>query len=411
MYSSLLKVTSFYKDFLNAYYHSNPGISEKSYQEQFKHLMAEGYGYADFFPRYLAQNHSMEAREIVHNAGPLQTAWAREKGSRLKGDELLLEQIAFYKPEVLFIQDSINFDAAFIDHIREKHTSIRLIIGHCCAPYTATNLEAFGKYDLMLTCSEKFQGEFEQKQVRSYLFPHAAEASLVSEKGSAPAPENDIIFIGSLLYRNEFHRTRIAFAEEILKSGLPFTLFGSIEEDPWHLLKIKQVSYLLVRAFEKAGIKAFRGMRTYRKMAQWKEMPARVRYAASIKQNIRQESLFGRHMLEEIARHAVGFNLHAEVAGDYAVNVRMFEVTAAGALLVTDHKKNIGELFEPDSEILTYSSPGECIEKLKWAIDHPLEAGMMAAAGQRRTLKDHSVEKRVALLFEILEKEYGKSRS
>jgi spore maturation protein CgeB len=98
------------------------------------------------------------------------------------------------------------------------------------------------------------------------------------------------------------------------------------------------------------------------------------------------------------------------VAGDYAANVRMFEVTAAGALLVTDHKKNIRQLFEPDSEILTYSSTGECIEKLKWAIDHPVEAGKIAAAGQKRTLNDHSVEKRTLLLFEIMRKEYSGTR-
>jgi hypothetical protein len=171
---------------------------------------------------------------------------------------------------------------------------------------------------------------------------------------------------------------------------------------------MKQAYFLLVRALENAGIKALRGLPGYRKMAQWKEMPVRARYAASIKENLGKESLFGRHMLDEIARHAIGFNLHAEVAGDYAVNVRMFEVTAAGALLVTDHKKNIGELFEPDSEILTYSSPAECIEKLRWAIDHPEEARRIAAAGQQRSLKDHSVEKRADLLFEIMKKEYAR---
>lgn len=407
MYSSLLKVTSFYKDFLSAYYRSNPGIADTSYQEQFKHLMAEGYGYADFFPRYLRQNHSMEAFEIVHNAGHLQQAWAREHGTRLTGDELLLAQIGHHQPEVVFIQDSINFDAAFLDRIRDKVKSVRLLVGHCCAPYTAANLEAFGRYDLMLTCSEKFRSEFEQHRVRARLFPHAAEASLVSPAGSTPVPENDIIFIGSLLYRNEFHHTRIAYVEEILKSGLPLSMFGMIEEDPWHRLKLKQASYLLVRAAENAGIKFLRRNRSYRKMAQLKEMPVPSNYSALIRQNIRRDHLFGRHMLEEIARHSVGFNLHAEVAGDYAVNVRMFEVTAAGALLVTDHKKNIRELFEPDSEILTYSSPGECIEKLKWALDHPEEARRIARAGQQRTLKDHTVEKRAGLLYDILQQEYS----
>jgi spore maturation protein CgeB len=113
-------------------------------------------------------------------------------------------------------------------------------------------------------------------------------------------------------------------------------------------------------------------------------------------------------MLDEISRHAVGFNLHAEVAGDFAANVRMFEVTGAGALLVTDHKKNIGDLFEPGSEILTYKDREECMEKLKWALDNPVEAAEIAAAGQRRTLRDHTVEKRVDLLYDIMEQEFSK---
>jgi hypothetical protein len=349
----------------------------------------------------------MEAREIIHNAWHLQQAWAKEKGSRRVGVELLLEQIAFYQPEVVFIQDSINFDRHFIDRIRAKVKSVRMLIGHCCTPYTGGNLEAFGSYDLMLTCSEKFQGELEQHQVKTYLFPHAVEASLLTQKAYSPTPENNIVFIASLLYRSEFHRTRITYVEEILKSGLPFSIFGIIEEDPWHLLKLKQASYILVKAIENAGIKGFRRIQTYRKMAQLKEMPVKSRYSKLIKEQLRRDPLFGRNMLNEIARHSIGFNLHAEVAGDYAVNVRMFEVTGAGALLVNDHKKNIRDLFEPDSEILTYSSPEECIHKLKWAIDHPAEARKIAAAGQKRTLRDHTVEKRAELLYEIMKKEYS----
>ncbi len=115
-------------------------------------------------------------------------------------------------------------------------------------------------------------------------------------------------------------------------------------------------------------------------------------------------------MLNEISRHSVGFNIHGDLAGDYAANVRMFEVAGAGALLVTDHKKNIRDLYEPDVEILTYSSIEECIEKLKWAIGHPVEAGRIAAAGQKRTLIDHSVERRVDLLYEIMKKEYSGSQ-
>ena len=410
MFTTFLKITSFYKDFLNDYYQSNPQITGKSYDEQYKHLMDEGYGYADYFPRYFEKNYSIKACEIVHNAVPLQKAWAIEHGSKLSGDELLLEQISQLQPEVLFIQDSINFEAGFLERIREDVKSVKLLIGHCCAPYTSGNLESFGRYDVMLTCSEKFLKELELHQINCYKFPHALESSLVSEISSRTHSENDIIFIGSLLYRNEFHRKRIAYVEEILKSGLPFQMFGIIEEDSWPRLKMKQASYLYVSLAQKMGMKGFQSSRILRKIAQLKEMPVRNRYSSLIRKNLRRDMLFGKQMLGEISRHAIGFNLHGEVAGDFAANVRMFEVAGAGALLVTDHKKNIGELYEPGLEILTYNSLEECIEKLKWAVDHPVEAAKIAAAGQKRTLRDHTVEKRVDLLHGIIKREFSKRK-
>jgi len=408
MFSSFLKVTSFYKDFLQHYYMQNPLITEKNYEEQFRHLMAEGYGYADFFPRYFEKNHAVRSKEIIHNAAPMQKAWALEAGSKSTGDELLLEQIVEFQPEVLFIQDSINFSAGFVERIREKVKSLRLLVGHCCAPYTSDNLESFSLFDVLLTCSEKFIEEFKTKGIDSYLFPHAVEASLLELNSSSPDPENSMIFIGSLLYRNEFHQRRIAYVEEILKSGLPFTMFGMIEEDPWFQLRMKQAAYLLVKSLDSMGIKGYQKNISLRKISQLKAMPESNKYSDWIKGSLKQEMLFGKQMLSEIAKHSVGFNLHAEVAGDYAANVRMFEVAGAGSLLLTDHKKNMSELYEPDTEALTYKTVDECIEKLRWAIDNPSEARKIANAGQERTLRDHSVEQRVELLNEIIAKEIRK---
>jgi spore maturation protein CgeB len=216
---------------------------------------------------------------------------------------------------------------------------------------------------------------------------------------------NDIIFIGSLLYRSEFHHDRIAYVEEILRKGLPLTMYGMIEEDSWHLMKVKQVAYLGIKAAEKMGIRGHLKNRQLRKIAQLNEMPVRARYSSEIRQGFIKDQLYGKNMLKEISNHAVSFNMHARVAGEYAANVRMFEVTGAGSLLMSDHKRNIHELFEPGEEILTYGNMEECVEKLRWALDNPVKAAEIAARGQKRTLKDHSVEKRVELLMEILEKE------
>ena len=43
--------------------------------------------------------------------------------------------------------------------------------------------------------------------------------------------------------------------------------------------------------------------------------------------------------------------------------MRLFEATGSGACLVTDWKENLGELFEPDVEVVTYRSVAECVKK------------------------------------------------
>jgi spore maturation protein CgeB len=110
-------------------------------------------------------------------------------------------------------------------------------------------------------------------------------------------------------------------------------------------------------------------------------------------------------MLRLLSRSKICLNSHGGVAGEYAANIRMFEVTGAGSLLVTDDKKNIKDLFIPDTEIITYSSPGECISKLKWLLDKPEEIKKIALEGQQKTLKNHTLEQRVGLLNEIILKE------
>jgi hypothetical protein len=183
-------------------------------------------------------------------------------------------------------------------------------------------------------------------------------------------------------------------------------MIGVMEDDPWHLLKVKQMSYLLVKAAQGLGMDGMLRNRSLRKIAQLKALPVKVHYPERILKELQRGLVFGKQMLSELARHAVGFNLHGGVAGAYAANVRMFEVTGAGSLLVTDAKRNMEELYVPGKEVLTYESPGDCVSKLKWAIDHPDEAADIARAGQQRTLKDHSVERRVELLWEIMKKAY-----
>jgi spore maturation protein CgeB len=82
--------------------------------------------------------------------------------------------------------------------------------------------------------------------------------------------------------------------------------------------------------------------------------------------------------------------------------MRLFEATGVGTCLLTDWKENLVELFEPDSEVLTYRSAEECVEKVKFILEHEDQRHTIAAAGQKRTLRQHTFKNRMAQIDEII---------
>jgi spore maturation protein CgeB len=88
--------------------------------------------------------------------------------------------------------------------------------------------------------------------------------------------------------------------------------------------------------------------------------------------------------------------------------MRLFETTGVGTCLVTDWKSNLGELFEPDREVVTYRSAEECVDKVKWLLEHPAEREDIARSGQSRTLKDHSFAQRAVQLDQIIRRELSR---
>ena len=88
----------------------------------------------------------------------------------------------------------------------------------------------------------------------------------------------------------------------------------------------------------------------------------------------------------------------------YANNLRLFEATGVGTLLVTDWKANLHEMFEPGKEVIAYRSAEECAELVKYYLEHDEERQAIARAGQQRTLRDHTHYKRMQRLVEIIQK-------
>lgn len=77
------------------------------------------------------------------------------------------------------------------------------------------------------------------------------------------------------------------------------------------------------------------------------------------------------------------------------LNLRIFEVLAAGGFLLTDHYEEISELFEIGKEIETYSSGKELKEKVEYYLNHDEERIKIAAAGRKKFYELYTWEQRV----------------
>jgi spore maturation protein CgeB len=109
-------------------------------------------------------------------------------------------------------------------------------------------------------------------------------------------------------------------------------------------------------------------------------------------------------MYQILGETKIIINRHISAAENYANNMRLFESTGMGALLITDEKQNLNDLFTVGTEVMAYRDVDDLAEKIRYYLSHETERERIAAAGQRRTLTDHTYQKRMGELLQIIER-------
>jgi hypothetical protein len=119
---------------------------------------------------------------------------------------------------------------------------------------------------------------------------------------------------------------------------------------------------------------------------------------------------WGLNMYNILYNSNIVLNNHINIADRFANNMRLYEATGVGTLLITDYKDNLHTLFEPGSEVIAYRSAEECVELVTYYLDHEKERQAIARAGQQRTLREHSYLKRMQELVNIIERQLHNPR-
>jgi len=389
------KITTVYPEFELALRRQNPDYARLSYQQIYELLIAQSYGWSDFFARNLRLR-GYEAEEQFINLEILQKAWANEHDVRFSRrnwvSEIALAQIKKFQPDVLFLEDLYVSDADFRAHVRAISKPALRMIGWRAAP--TADYTILKDLDLVLTCAPVFTDALQRHGIATDLMSHGFDPPILDRVG-AVSRDHDFTFIGMISLANGFHQQRYTHVSRLL-AETKLEVWGDIVPAATGGNR-NVVNRLAGRANQ--ILNRITGPADSYTTA---KRPTRVDPLEQRYPDRFHQSVFGLENFRLLGQSRMSFNCHIDAAESSAGNVRLFEGTGMGTCLVTDWKTNLPTLFEPDKEVVTYRTIDECIEKVNYLLDHEAERAQIAAAGQRRTLRDHTYEQRAAQLDEII---------
>jgi hypothetical protein len=311
------------------------------------------FGTADSYSYHLGLL-GHEAHEVVANCEPLQLAWAREHGlgsarGRRAADAIVLAQARELAADVVYVQD--------LHYLRRETLRAlgrgRLLVGQIAsAAPSAWRLRLF---DLLLTSFPHYVERFRRLGVHSELFRIGFDERVLRRLGEH-ASTGGAVFVGALNRRR--HRRGNAVLEQAARRA-PIEFWG------------------------------------YGARGWPRDSPVVTRYRGEA---------WGLDMYRVLAEARIAVNRHIQEAGEYANNMRLYEATGVGTMLVTEDKVNIRDLFEPGREVVTYSDARGLADAVNHYLAHDDERRAVARAGQERTLREHTYARRMDELVAILER-------
>lgn len=402
-----VNITTFYPGYLNQFYAKHPGLENKSYAQQKEILDYDAFGWADFWFHALTPM-GYEVLEITANAESMQRVWALENkipnDEKINFNQIALKQIKRFRPEIIWFKGT---DSSLIKEIRSEVPSIRLVLGWVGSAFPNTN--AWQYIDLVLSCAPESVERLRSLGCRAEHLHHGFDP-IINTRIEPKPKKIDISFIGQILRSSEYHLDRDRLLEQLV-SQTSIQIFSPSVDFGW-LDNLKAWARISLYA----GMKGFQGMSipdsflqkvpVIGKAAKWTSRP-KTPVNSKLKPFLKP-AVFGLEMYQTLLESKMALNIHADSSPTHASNMRLFETTGVGTCLVTDWKPNLGELFEPDREVVTYRSAEECVDKVKWLLEHPTEREEIARAGQSRTLKDHSFAQRAVQLDQIIRRELSR---
>ncbi len=359
MQPHVLLINTYYPQFLESLYTQCAGLADKLFDDQHQYISEQAFGAGDAYARGL-RSAGCRVQEIICNADVMQLQWATEHNVSFTSSnihdirrQIVAAQISHAQPDVLFVFEWCPLGDAFLSEMRQE---VGLVAGQIASPIPANR--TFKSYDVMFSSWPPIVDFFRQEGIQSE-FAMLAFDERVLHGITKQAPAYDVTFVGGFA---PSHPDRMGWLEGLLQE-VDVDIFG----------------YGADVTAENSSIRSHH-----------------------------HGEVWGWGMYEVLQRSRITLNRHARndvrghVSHEFANNMRLFEATGVGTCLLTEMRSNLTTMFEPDVEVVTYTSQQECLEKIRYYLDHPVQRAGIALAGQVRTLREHTYTLRMAELTERL---------
>jgi len=242
------------------------------------------------------------------------------------------------------------------------------------------DIHLFSGCDIVLSVLGSTVEFYKQHGFQSFFLQHGFEASLL-EKLNLGHQNINCSFIGSAGIASHKHRNRLELLSYLSKN-IPLELHIASLPNRVALIKRNVKKLLNLDTEELFKIDDFLGVNRLNSM--------------------NKENIFGMSMYQLLANSKITLNMHIETAGNFCGNMRMFEATGVGSCLITDWKENLKDYFDIDTEVVTYKTKEECLEKVKFLLNNPKIRSEIAHKGQQRTMRDHTLERIIGDFAKVL---------
>jgi len=416
-----------------ALYGEYPELRSAAYLEQQELLFQNVYAYSNSFAKSM-QALGYDAHEIIYDLEILQKSWARENGAEYTAKNwqhaIVLSQIKMLKPEVIYFQDIASLPYAIISNLKTIFPFIKLIIIFRGYPGNLNDIviQTLSAADILLGGSPVVVEKCKRMGLNPYLLYHGFDESILGKLRvygkKNHQPQYDFSFVGSSGYGYGYgHHSRYWELLELIKhTDIELWLYEPTIKRPY-LLRVDFNLRYLVAAF----LNLF-SIETLNRVSARNFIPSKIKNVINgIVKNKKKQlenkaikppaapinklfptrchaAVHGIDMYEILRQSKVTYNRHSNAASGTVDNLRLFQATGVGTCLLTDTGVNLPDLFEPEREVVTYNSVAECIEKVKYLLQHENLRQQIAQAGQRRTLRDHTILSRCQQIDEIIQR-------